>query len=222
MNLRWKIASSAGLIALGMNLVGCLGSGDDQPTETPYFIIVTGETPDVVETEVTQEAETPVPETALPTPTTLPGCEGDIVQQAYENGHMFWVGKTLEERCIIGHDFALGSGEIWVVIFGNSGQDGDWLRFDDDWNPDVELEDDPAIDAPEGLVEPVRGFGKVWREKLTDDERETLGWATGPEFLFLTSYGYDDEAGLHSLVGFVEDVFWFDEMSGMVTYFPPE
>ena len=32
---------------------------------------------------------------------------------------------------------------------------------------------------PAGLVEPVRGFGKVWRENPA--VRQALGWATAPE-----------------------------------------
>ena len=34
---------------------------------------------------------------------------------------------------------------------------------------------------PKGLVEPVRGFGKVWREGTGARVRERLGWATATE-----------------------------------------
>jgi hypothetical protein len=50
-------------------------------------------------------------------------------------------------------------------------------RFPDTWT-----EAEPASGGetpPAGLIEPVRGFGKVWREN--SGVRETLGWATTPE-----------------------------------------
>ena len=42
-------------------------------------------------------------------------------------------------------------------------------------------EEDPDIIPPEGYYEPVRGFGKVWREER--GVREHLGWATGKAFV---------------------------------------
>ena len=38
---------------------------------------------------------------------------------------------------------------------------------------------DPDIEPPDGLVQPVRGFGWVWRNG--SEVRERLGWATEPE-----------------------------------------
>jgi hypothetical protein len=53
-----------------------------------------------------------------------------------------------------------------------------WRPFADRWR-----EGDPAFDpnlsAPEGLHQPVRGFGLVWREKA--EVRDLLGWATAEE-----------------------------------------
>ncbi len=40
---------------------------------------------------------------------------------------------------------------------------GHFERFEDTWTPD-EPESDPAVVPPEGLYQPIRGFGKVWRE----------------------------------------------------------
>ena len=36
------------------------------------------------------------------------------------------------------------------------------------------------LSRPPGLVQPIRGFGQVWREQL-GGLRATIGWATEPE-----------------------------------------
>jgi hypothetical protein len=63
--------------------------------------------------------------------------------------------------------------------------DGRWMAVEDKWTPD-KPDYDPAITAPEGLMQPVRGFGLVWREVLGEPDegpadRLDLGWATAPE-----------------------------------------
>ena len=60
-------------------------------------------------------------------------------------------------------------------------KEGEWQRFEDTWSEDLP-ESDPDIVAPEGLFQPIRGFGKVWRENL--EVRERLGWALGVELAF--------------------------------------
>jgi hypothetical protein len=56
--------------------------------------------------------------------------------------------------------------------------DGTFARYNDTWTEDQPV-DDPNITAPNGLFQPVRGFGKVWRE--TPGVRDRLGWATNAE-----------------------------------------
>lgn len=56
--------------------------------------------------------------------------------------------------------------------------DGTWFFTGDTWR-DGDPSDDPAIIAPSGLYQPVRGFGKVWRER--SGLREALGWAKAEE-----------------------------------------
>ena len=41
---------------------------------------------------------------------------------------------------------------------------------------------DPAIVPPDGRFQPIRGFGKLWRER--PDVRDRLGWALGVELGF--------------------------------------
>ena len=44
---------------------------------------------------------------------------------------------------------------------------------------DGQPESDPAIVAPWGYYQPIRGFGKVWREE--PGVRDRLGWGTEKE-----------------------------------------
>jgi hypothetical protein len=75
---------------------------------------------------------------------------------------------------------------VWISTVGTSGQPGIYVlyanntyqRFADTWRDGI----DPAstgLQAPTGLQEPIRGFGKVWRE--SGGVRDGLGWATTPE-----------------------------------------
>jgi hypothetical protein len=90
-----------------------------------------------------------------------------LVQSAYqpfEHGSMLWISRTtyVQERLI--------------YVFFN---DGTFQQFEDTWR-----EGDPAsggLTAPTGLYEPMRGFGKVWREGTGARVRERLGWATAVE-----------------------------------------
>lgn len=82
-------------------------------------------------------------------------------------------------------------------------KDQRWQRFDDDWSED-QLENDPTIIPPEGLYQPIRGFGKVWREQA--DVRNELGWALGPEL------GYESKIQLQE----VEEEA--DEITFLLTY----
>lgn len=56
--------------------------------------------------------------------------------------------------------------------------DGSWGGFEDTWTPD-EPERDQNIQPPPGREQPVRGFGKVWREQ--PGVRDRLGWALQAE-----------------------------------------
>lgn len=57
--------------------------------------------------------------------------------------------------------------------------DGVWAEYLEDWCPGFP-EHDPSLDPPPGLFQPVRGFGKVWREELGGPEA-TIGWAVAQE-----------------------------------------
>jgi hypothetical protein len=77
-------------------------------------------------------------------------------EQAFERGTMIWL-----------------SGPIYVLY-----SDGRLQQFTDTFNASA----DPASGGetpPPGLVEPVRGFGKVWRNN--PDVRASLGWGVAAE-----------------------------------------
>lgn len=56
--------------------------------------------------------------------------------------------------------------------------DGTFRRYDDTYTAGVDPET-TGLTPPTGLLEPVRGFGKVWR--TNDPVRTGLGWATANE-----------------------------------------
>jgi hypothetical protein len=83
--------------------------------------------------------------------------------QTYERGIMMWVSAV----------GASGASGIYAIY-----NNGSYQRFNDTW---VEGVDPVSIGAapPPGLVEPIRGFGKVWRE--SPGVSDTLGWANSAE-----------------------------------------
>lgn len=78
--------------------------------------------------------------------------------QTFEHGVMIWRGDTRQ---------------IYAIFNDNT-----WGVFDDSF-AEGDMESDPSLVAPGGLQQPVRGFGKVWRN--TPDVRAKLGWATAKE-----------------------------------------
>ncbi len=88
------------------------------------------------------------------------------VYQGFEHGIMFW--RELDKSIYIISELAIRQGQ----------ETDHWWRVDDTWT-DGEPESDPGLQAPGGLRQPVRGFGKVWRGNAFI--REALGWATTDE-----------------------------------------
>jgi hypothetical protein len=129
----------------------------------------------------------PTPGSALPTLTPKPGstprpaifptdtlAEVQIVEQVFEHGRMFWIRHNRE---------------IWVMadnpaVMVNG---GDWYCYYDTF-VDGEPETDPSLVPPDDLIQPKRGFGKVWR--TMPGIRDALGWATTPEFDLISYYTY--------------------------------
>jgi hypothetical protein len=82
-------------------------------------------------------------------------------EERFERGTMVWVGA--EDR---------------IYILFDDEQYPRWSAHTDEWDED-EPTMDPEIDPPPGLLQPVRGFGLIWREER--GVRERLGWAVEEE-----------------------------------------
>jgi hypothetical protein len=187
-------AKSAGsLLALLMVILALAGC--QQTRETHYLMEVTVEvtrmvvvTPTPVDHTATPQPEqptsTPIPtEPATPAPTTTPAAnlipepeqaEIIVAEQLFERGRMYYVQPRAE---------------IWVLIYDeDSNQSGLWAYYDDEWSEGMP-ESDPSINVPEGLYQPIRGFGHLWRENTF--VRDVLGWAIDDEYGFWTAYRYE-------------------------------
>jgi hypothetical protein len=90
----------------------------------------------------------------------------DVATQRFEHGWMVW----------------RASRDTWdpATIFVLFEDDQHYVRFDDTYSPTADPESGNAIPPP-GLLQPVRGFGKVWREGTAARVRDRLGWAKAPE-----------------------------------------
>jgi hypothetical protein len=88
----------------------------------------------------------------------------DSLYQPFEHGLMLEITRTIYNR------------ERIIYVFFD---DGSFRQFGDYW-----AASDPVsggLTPPQGLYEPVRSLGKVWREGTGAQVRERLGWALAPE-----------------------------------------
>ena len=100
-----------------------------------------------------------------PSPALCPAGEpivGAAAEQPFENGVMIWLAAT-------------------DAIYVLDRREASWQRFEDTWSEE-QPESDLAIVPPADRFQPIRGFGKVWRER--PGVREALGWALGVELGF--------------------------------------
>jgi hypothetical protein len=67
--------------------------------------------------------------------------------------------------------------------------------FPDEWD-ESQPDHDPSLVPPDGLYQPVRGFGLVWRQY--PEVRERLGWAVDQETAFVTTVQWVPSIGRHS------------------------
>ncbi|MBN1427402.1 MAG: hypothetical protein JXB07_03395 [Anaerolineae bacterium] len=94
-------------------------------------------------------------------PQDIPG-----VWQMFERGVMFW--RENDHSIFIISELAIRQGQATDK----------WWRIEDTWQAD-EPEDDPSLQPPNGMRQPIRGFGKVWRGN--GFIREAVGWAAADE-----------------------------------------
>jgi len=170
---------------------------NEQPTERPVHRTRTPE-PTAKPTDV------PPPMTLTPEGfPTVTSSQIQLAEQVFEHGRMFWVEPTKQ---------------IWVLIITGQGR-GSWLVYPDTF-VDGEPEIDPSLVPPDGMMQPKRGFGKLWR--TTPEVRNGLGWATTPEFGYVSNYEYHPGgtmtdatytpgAGYHILYSLYGEQFRFNE-----------
>jgi len=158
-------------------LSGCAQDGNNPtaPPATPPPALVTptalAAAPTVTATPVARATATPAGAPSptpcahdyffSPAPAACPQeapVEMAAAEQPFTGGVMIWLETA---------------GAIYVFF-----PDGQWQRFADSWT-EAEAESDPSLSPPAGLFQPIRGFGKVWREN--PDLQERLGWATSVE-----------------------------------------
>src|SRR5574341_1329237 len=116
-----------------------------------------------------------VPEESCPTTEAV---SENATFQAFEHGQMFWM-QTANQIIIL-----FTSGEpAWMIVV----------------NPffDGAPEDDPNIIPPEGMRQPRREFGMVWRD--TPGVRERVGWALGDPLPYLMTKQTADVEGQSQL-----------------------
>jgi hypothetical protein len=199
------------LVLIGFAML-LLVSACQGPQPTLVVMVVTAtpttNTPTATE-EASAEAEAdntevvPTPTVTVSPPTTAVSgqptptiSEIQVAEQVFDNGRMMWLSPT---------------NQIWVMILGEEGS-GQWKVFEDTFE-EGDPEDDPTMEVPDGKMQPTRGFGKLWRDN--PDIREALGWATTPEFGYVSRYEYhpgsDNGPGYHILFSLYGEAFRFNE-----------
>ncbi|MFZ4826546.1 MAG: hypothetical protein ACOYLB_04260 [Phototrophicaceae bacterium] len=212
------------IVLIGLSVM-LIGLGACRPTPETIVYVVLSPTP---ETTVSATEETPFVAQALrlpthtptpistetltptPTPTELPplyptstGINIQVAEQVFELGRMYWVEPNRQ---------------IWVLTVDSEGA-GRWFVYSDTF-VEGEPETDPSLVPPKGLIQPERGFGKLWREN--PEVRQALGWALSPEFGYISRYEYHPKGkvvdgafvadfGYHILFSFNSEAFRFDE-----------
>ncbi len=191
------------------------------PTDTaePGAEVPTVTTAPTITAGVTAEVTLTLPPTPVTSPTLAPTAtpnvfptptvgEIQVAEQLFQNGRMFWVQPTRQ---------------LWVLIVRSEGR-GSWTIYPDTFQDGVDPEIDPSLIPPEGLIQPERGFGKLWRQNR--DVREGLGWATTPEFGYVSRYEYHPGGtidargqyvpapGYHILYSLYQEQFRFNEIDG--------
>jgi hypothetical protein len=117
-----------------------------------------------------------------------PAAFPQAADQIFERGRMIWLLEVPAES----DGWGKTQGPIIYVLYNyyvnGKSTGGQVQKFDDTWTP-AEPESDPDVVPPEGLYQPIRGFGKVWHDH--PEVRERLGWALAPERGFDGAYQVD-------------------------------
>jgi hypothetical protein len=157
--------------------------------------------------EATETAtSTPIEASSTPDmfPTPIVG-QIFLAEQDFQNAKMFWLQPIKQ---------------IWILMTDETGKNI-WIVREDTFAEGLP-ENDPSLTPPAaGLIQPIRGFGVLWRSD--DTLRSQIGWATDEELGYTTNYEYhwggtvneNNEyvpgPGYHLLEAFNQDSYRFDE-----------
>lgn len=153
---------------------GPLPIGTAESTEAATAAAAASTTATPAATAAANSTQATVAPTLSPTASVFPTpVVGQIyvAEQKFEHGSMFWLQPVKQ---------------IWVAMTDDSGKNI-WSVYDDTF-VDGQPESDPELTPPAGVMQPVRGFGKVWRENA--DVQKRLGWAVESEVGYVTRYEY--------------------------------
>lgn len=133
------------------------------------------QTPTAEQTAEAQVAVNSTPEptataTQSPVPAPIIG-QVYVAEQTFERGSLFWL-RPIDQ--------------IWILTIQEDGSKV-WRVAEDNFEEGM-IESDPALVPPDGLFQPIRGFGLLWRED--PGLREALGWAISEEVGYLANYQY--------------------------------
>jgi hypothetical protein len=154
-------------------------------TVTPTPIVITAVT------TPTAIAQPPINPTATAQPPSYPAptqVNVAAVYEPFERGFMIYLSDRKQIWVFIRPTLANTTTNLPVNF-------GQWLAYADTFK-DGEPETDPTFAAPTRLLQPKRGFGKVWRENAP--VRSGIGWALdweAPYNASLTTYPIGTLAG---------------------------
>jgi hypothetical protein len=110
--------------------------------------------------------------------------------------------------------------QIWVITT-NDEDEQIWQIYEDNFEEGMPESDPEFAPTEPGLLQPIRGFGLLWREN--PELRANLGWAIAEEVGYLANYEYHyggtvDEnnmftqgSGYHIIESLSRDVYRFNE-----------
>lgn len=121
-----------------------------------------------------------------PAPETCPDAlrSSNATEQQFEHGVMLWV----EEFYWADPAAPTANNRTIYVFFDTPIPDAEFRVFTDEWT-DAQPASDPQLVPPADRYQPLRGFGKIWRDN--PDMQARLGWATGEEKDFVISMQAD-------------------------------
>ena len=188
--------------ALSAALIQAVATADSLAATATAIMVATESAPTATPAATVTPTITPTPD---PFPEAIIGSIY-VAEQQFEGGWMFWLQPNMQ---------------IWVLTVDAGGQNI-WSVYDDTF-ADGDAESDPQIVPPQGRFQPIRGFGKLWREN--PEVRLATGWAVALELGHTTRYEYHHggyvtadnkyvpEPGYHQVKSLGGDTYYFIEDS---------